>query len=75
MWTLTHFNNTNWLLIKDKDYFKNYIDIKNTKEVLKLTELCKKLQIMKRKNYYHNKPIKKIIGNITKQQIYSYYEK
>ena len=76
MWTLTHFNNTNWLLIKDKDYFKNYIDIKKYKRSIKTNRTMKEItNNEKKKTITITNPSKKIIGNITKQQIYSYYEK
>ena len=76
MWTLTHFNNTNWLLIKDKDYFENYIDIKKYKRSIKTNRTMQEItNNEKKKNITITNPSKKIIGNITKQQIYSYYEK
>lgn len=76
MWTLTHFNNTNWLLIKDKDYFKNYIDIKKYKRSIKTNRTMQEItNNEKKKTITITNPSKKIIGNITKQQIYSYYEK
>lgn len=76
MWTLTHFNNTNWLLIKDKDYFKNYIDVKKYKRSIKTNRTMQEItNNEKKKTITITNPSKKIIGNITKQQIYSYYEK
>lgn len=76
MWTLTHFKDNNWLLIKDKDYFKNYIDIKKYKRSIKTNRTMKEIaNNEKKKTITITNPSKKIIGNITKQQIYSYYEK
>jgi len=76
MWTLTHFKDNNWLLIKDKDYFKNYIDIKKYKRSIKTNRTMKEIaNNEKKKTITITNPAKKIIGNITKQQIYSYYEK
>ncbi len=76
MWTLTHFKGNNWLLIKDKDYFNNYIDIKKYKRSIKTNRTMKEIaNNEKKKTITITNPSKKIIGNITKQQIYSYYEK
>lgn len=76
MWTLTHFKDNNWLLIKDKDYFNNYIDIKKYKRSIKTNRTMKEIaNNEKKKTITITNPSKKIIGNITKQQIYSYYEK
>lgn len=76
MWTLTHFKDNNWLLIKDKDYFKNYIDIKKYKRSIKTNRTMKEIaNNEKKKTITITNPSKKIIGNITKQQIYSYYKK
>lgn len=76
MWTLTHFKDNNWLLIKDKDYFKNYIDIKKYKRSIKTNRTMKEIANNEKKiTITITNPSKKIIGNITKQQIYSYYEK
>lgn len=76
IWTLTHFKDNNWLLIKDKDYFKNYIDIKKYKRSIKTNRTMKEIaNNEKEKTITITNPSKKIIGNITKQQIYSYYEK
>lgn len=76
MWTLTHFKDNNWLLIKDKDYFKNYIDIKKYKRSIKTNRTMQEItNNEKKKTITITNPSKKIIGNITKQQIYSYYEK
>lgn len=76
MWTLTHFKDNNWLLIKDKDYFKNYIDVKKYKRSIKTNRTMKEItNNEKKKTITITNPSKKIIGNITKQQIYSYYEK
>ena len=76
MWTLTYFKDNNWLLIKDKDYFNNYIDIKKYKRSIKTNRTMKEIaNNEKKKTITITNPSKKIIGNITKQQIYSYYEK
>lgn len=76
MWTLTHFKDNNWLLIKDKDYFKNYIDIQKYKRSIKTNRTMQEItNNEKKKTITITNPSKKIIGNITKQQIYSYYEK
>lgn len=76
MWTLTHFKDNNWLLIKDKDYFENYIDIKKYKRSIKTGRTFEEI-----KNNSKNKTIeitnkdKKIIDNITKNDIINYYKK
>ena len=76
MWTLTHFKDNNWLLIKDKDYFENYIDIKKYKRSIKTGRTFKEIE-----NNSKNKTIeitngnKKIIDSITKNDIYNYYKK
>lgn len=75
MWTLTHFKGEYYLLIKDKDYFENYIDINKYKRSVKTGRDFNEIS-----NNSKNKVInvtnenKKIIGNITKKDIINYYK-
>ena len=76
MWTLTHFKNDNWLLIKDHDFYENYIDITKYKRCIKTNRTMKKIKDNeKKKEILLTSPNKKIIGNITKKVIFNYYKK
>lgn len=76
MWTLTHFKNDNWLLIKDHDFYENYIDITKYKRSIKTNRTMKEIKgNEKKKEILLTSPNKKIIGNITKKVIFNYYKK
>ena len=76
MWTLTRFKDENYLLIKDKDYYKDYIDIKKYKRSIKTGRCFKEIENNTcKKVIYITSKDKKIIGNITKKNIMDYYEK
>lgn len=76
MWTLTHFKDDNWLLIKDHDFYENYIDITKYKRSIKTNRTMKKIKDNeKKKEILLTSPNKKIIGNITKKVIFNYYKK
>ena len=76
MWTLTHFKDDNWLLIKDHDFYENYIDITKYKRSIKTNRTMKKIKDNEKKNeILLTSPNKKIIGNITKKVIFNYYKK
>lgn len=44
MWTLTHFKDDNWLLIKDHDFYENYIDITKYKRSIKTNRTMKEIK-------------------------------
>lgn len=76
MWTLTHFKDDNWLLIKDDDFYENYIDITKYKRSIKTNRTMKEIKgNEKKKEILLTSPNKKIIGNITKKVIFNYYKK
>lgn len=76
MWTLTHFKDDNWLLIKDKDYFENYIDVRKYKRSIKTGRTFKEIENnSKSKTIEITNKDKKIIDNITKNDIFNYYKK
>ena len=76
MWTLTHFKDDNWLLIKDHDFYENYIDITKYKRSIKTSSTMKEIKDNeKKKEILLTSPNKKIIGNITKKVIFNYYKK
>lgn len=76
MWTLTHFKDDNWLLIKDDDFYENYIDITKYKRSIKTNRTMKEIKDNeKKKEILLTSPNKKIIGNITKKVIFNYYKK
>lgn len=76
MWTLTHFKNDNWLLIKDHDFYENYNDITKYKRSIKTNRTMKEIKDNeKKKEILLTSPNKKIIGNITKKVIFNYYKK
>lgn len=75
MWTLTHFKDDNWLLIKDHDFYENYIDITKYKRSIKTNRTMKEIKDNeKKKEILLTSPNKKIIGNITKKVIFNYYK-
>lgn len=76
MWTLTHFKGDNWLLIKDHDFYENFIDITKYKRSIKTNRTMKEIKDNeKKKEILLTSPNKKIIGNITKKVIFNYYKK
>lgn len=76
MWTLTHFKENNWLLIKDNDFYTNYIDIKKYKRSIKTNRTMEEIKNNEKKIYITiTNPQKKIIENITKKEIINYYQK
>lgn len=76
MWTLTHFKDDNWLLIKDHDFYENYIDITKYKRSIKTNRTMKEIKDNeKKKEILLTSPNKEIIGNITKKVIFNYYKK
>lgn len=76
MWTLTHFKDDNWLLIKDDDFYENHIDITKYKRSIKTNRTMKEIKDNeKKKEILLTSPNKKIIGNITKNVIFNYYKK
>mgnify|MGYP002745276067 FL=1 len=76
MWTLTHFKDDNWLLIKDDDFYENYIDITKYKRSIKTNRTMKEIKDNeKKKEILLTNPSKKIIGKITKKDIFNYYKK
>lgn len=76
MWTLTHFKDDNWLLIKDHDFYEKYIDITKYKRSIKTNRTMKEIKDNeKKKEILLTSPTKKIIGNITKKVIFNYYKK
>ena len=76
MWTLTHFKDDNWLIIKDHDFYENYIDITKYKRSIKTNRTMKEIKDNeKKKEILLTSPNKKIIGNITKKVIFNYYKK
>ena len=76
MWTLTHFKENNWLLIKDNDFYTNYIDIKKYKRSIKTNRTMEEIKNNEKKiDITITNPQKKIIGNITKKEIINYYQK
>lgn len=75
MWTLTYFKDDNWLLIKDHDFYENYIDITKYKRSIKTNRTMKEIKDNeKKKEILLTSPNKKIIGNITKKVIFNYYK-
>ncbi len=76
MWTLTHFKDDNWLLIKDHDFYENYIDIVKYKRSIKTNRTMKEIKDnVNKKEILLTNPSKKIIGKITKKDIFNYYKK
>lgn len=86
LWTLVHFKEHNWLLIKEKDKFVDYKDINSFKTSIKTGRTMEEIEkgIIKRKNTKDSvEGIKisnpnKLIYNkpkITKMDIVKYYQK
>ena len=86
LWTLVHFKEDNWLLIKEKDKFVDYKDINSFKTSIKTGRTMEEIEngIIKRKNTKDSvEGIKisnpnKLIYNkpkITKMDIVKYYQK
>ena len=76
MWTLTHFKENNWLLIKDNDFYENFIDITKYKRSIKTNRTMKEIKDNEnKKEILLTNPTKRIIGNITKKDIFNYYKK
>ena len=76
MWTLTHFKDNNWLLIKDNDFYENFIDITKYKRSIKTNRTMKEIKDNEnKKEILLTNPTKRIIGNITKKDIFNYYKK
>ena len=86
LWTLVHFKEDNWLLIKEKDKFVDYKDINSFKTSIKTGRTMEEIEngIIKRKNTKDSvEGIKisnpdKIIYNkpkITKMDVVKYYQK
>lgn len=87
LWTLTHFKDNNWLLIKDYDYYTNYLDINIFKTSIKtnrsMKEIANNIKWQKNNkkenivNYINITNPQKIIfpkEKITKMDIINYYE-
>lgn len=86
LWTLVHFKENNWLLIKEKDKFVDYKDINSFKTSIKTGRTMEEIEngIIKRKNTKDSvEGIKisnpdKLIYNkpkITKMDVVKYYQK
>lgn len=86
MWSLIRFKKNNWLLIKDDDYYTNYIDISNYKTSIKTNRTMKQIKnntkLIKENNNTINyititNPNKIIFDEdkITKKDIINYYQK
>ena len=86
LWTLVHFKEDNWLLIKEKDKFVDYKDINSFKTSIKTGRTMEEIEngIIKRKNTKDSvEGIKisnpdKLIYNkpkITKMDVVKYYQK
>ena len=84
MWTLVHFKNDNWLLIKEKDNYKEFNDIrvidKSVKTNRTMKEIENNIKPLKDKNIIEGITITnpdKILykkENITKKDIIKYYK-
>lgn len=87
LWTLTHFKDNNWLLIKDYDYYTNYLDINIFKTSIKtnrsMKEIANNIKWQKNNkkenivNFVNITNPQKIIfpkEKITKMDIINYYE-
>lgn len=76
IWTLTKFKDNNYLLIKEKDYFENYIDLNKYKTSIKtgrtFNEIKNNCKNIKLKITNQDKVI---TNNITKGDILNYYKK
>lgn len=75
MWTLTKFKENNFLLVKDKDYYVNYIDTNKYKRSIKTGRTFKEIKNNeKRKKIDVSSKDKIIVSNITKEDIMNYYK-
>ena len=76
MWTLTRFKDESFLLIKDKDYYENYIDINKYIRSIKTNRTIKEIENnIKKKKIDLTSKDKIIIDNLTKEDIMNYYQK
>ena len=79
LWTLVHFKEDNWLLIKDKDEFYEYKDIKKLNTSIRtgrtMEEIEKNFTSKKLKDIEITSPDKIIDKNIKKKDIVNYYKK
>lgn len=82
-WSLVHFKNNNWLLIKDRDYYSNFINISKYKRSIKtnrtMQQIKDNVKLIKNGNsiVYYNKVTnldKVVIDNYTKKDIIKYYD-
>lgn len=75
LWSLNKMKDNNWLIRKDKDYYEDYINLEDYTRSIKTNRLFKEIKnndkTIKIKVSSGNK---KIIGNITKEDIFLYYE-
>lgn len=75
MWTLTKFKDNNYLLIKDKDFYENYIDLKQYERSIKTGRTMNEIKKSQRNSTITiSNPKKKIINNINKEEIFNYYQ-
>lgn len=75
LWTLVHFKKDNWLLIKDKDEFYEYKDIKKLNTSIKTGRTMEEIEAGINKNIEISSPDKIIDKNIKKKDIFNYYKK
>ena len=77
-WTLIHFKENNWLLIKEKDNIKGFKNINNLKTSIKTGRTMKEIdKTIKKIDIEITNPDKIILENpkITKKDIVNYYKK
>ncbi len=75
LWTLTKFKDNNFLLIKDDDFFTNYINLSNYERSIKTNRTLKEIkENQNKKTITITNKSKKIIKNITKEDIFNYYK-
>ncbi len=76
IWNLVHFKENNWLLIKEADEFKNFVDIKNYKFSVRSGKTKEEIQ-NKKININLTNPDKIIFPKqkITKKDLFNYYQK
>lgn len=80
-WTIVHFKDNNWLIIKEKDDFINNKDISSYKRSIKtnrtMVEISNNKPINKTKNINITNPDKLLYkkAKITKQEVVNYYKK
>ena len=73
LWTLVYMSNNNWLLIKDKDQYYEYKNIKRLNTSIKSGKTFKEIKD-KTSDIKLTNPDKIIYNNLTKGQIYNYYK-